>query len=108
MASEKTSGKGNGPGDPSSPAHPNKLNAEEILTAVGEAVYEWTLADDSVRWSGNAAKVLPVKDVAALHEGRRFAALIDPDSPMTRYDARYRQRRPRPWRRPAPIAPATA
>ncbi|MBB4303687.1 diguanylate cyclase (GGDEF)-like protein [Rhodobium orientis] len=89
MTSNETSrtAAGAAPDESADPACPDTLNAEEILTAVGEAVYEWTIADDRVRWSANAAEVLPVKNAAALHEGRRFAALIDPDSPLTRFDA---------------------
>jgi diguanylate cyclase (GGDEF)-like protein len=50
----------------------------DILAAAGAATYVWSVADDRVDWSGNAARLLGVADPALLGCGRDFARLIDP------------------------------
>ena len=60
----------------------------EILTAVGEVVYEWSIADDIIRWGANALDVLKVASLDADRaRGRAFAALLDPANLTSRHDA---------------------
>lgn len=60
--------------------------AEEILTSVGEAIYEWDTQTDQILWSGNAAQVLGVKDMSSFSTGLGYAALLDQDNLTSRYD----------------------
>jgi diguanylate cyclase (GGDEF)-like protein len=60
---------------------------EEILSAVGEVVYEWTIGDDAVHWGANAAEVLGLQSVEAIGSGRGFATLLDPANLTSRHDA---------------------
>jgi diguanylate cyclase (GGDEF)-like protein len=60
---------------------------DAIFAAVGEVPYEWQIDTDRIAWGRNAAAVLPVADAAALERGRSYAALIDPKSGPTRFDA---------------------
>ena len=70
-----------------SPAKRNdSVDADAVLQAVGEAVYEWTLDDDVLRWSNNAADLLRVAGADDIATGRRFAAQLDPKSPSNPYD----------------------
>lgn len=60
--------------------------ASGALQASGLAAYCWTLAGDQLAWSSNATSVLETA-TAGLCSGRQFAALIDPSSGVSRYDA---------------------
>jgi diguanylate cyclase (GGDEF)-like protein len=59
----------------------------DILTAVGEAVYDWAIADDSIRWSANAGDVLRIENAKELATGRAFNRLLDPENLSSRQDA---------------------
>lgn len=63
------------------------FDAGAILAAVGGVAYEWTIADDRIRWDAAAAEVLGVPSLAAIATGRDFAALLDPASTTSRHDA---------------------
>ncbi len=63
------------------------LDAGAILTAVGGVAYEWTIADDRIRWDAGAAEVLGVPSIGKIATGRDFAALLDPASTTSRHDA---------------------
>ena len=63
------------------------LDAGAILAAVGGVAYEWTIADDRIRWGAGAAEVLGVPSVEAIATGRDFASLLDPASTTSRHDA---------------------
>ncbi len=63
------------------------LDAGAILAAVGGVAYEWTVADDRIRWDQGAAEVLGVPSVETIATGRDFASLLDPASPTSRHDA---------------------
>ncbi len=63
------------------------LDTGAILAAVGGAAYEWTIADDRIRWGAGAAEVLGVPSVDAIATGREFAGLLDPASTTSRHDA---------------------
>jgi diguanylate cyclase (GGDEF)-like protein len=61
--------------------------AREILTAVGEVVYEWSIADDTIRWGANVLDVIKVAAIEAIATGRGFAALLDSTNLTSRHDA---------------------
>ena len=64
----------------------DEIDAHAIMTSVGEAAYEWTIADDKMRWDTNAISVLGIASLEAISTGRAFAALIDPASTASRGD----------------------
>jgi diguanylate cyclase (GGDEF)-like protein len=59
----------------------------DILTAVGETTYEWTIGDDAIRWGGNAAAVFGIAALDPPATGRDYATLLDPANLATRHDA---------------------
>ncbi len=63
------------------------LETSAILAAVGGAAYEWTIADDRIRWDAGAAEVLGVPSIEAIATGHDFASLLDPASTTSRHDA---------------------
>jgi len=60
--------------------------AQDILSSVGTATYEWAIPADRLAWSDNAANVLGV-EARQLGSGRAYAQLMTPDSPAGRYEA---------------------
>lgn len=73
-------------GAPPRGAAGDAVDGSSIMTAIGEAVYDWTLADDVIRWSDNVAAVLGYPG-AAIATGRAYAALLDHRSLTSRQDA---------------------
>jgi diguanylate cyclase (GGDEF)-like protein len=71
----------------SRPPLADAAGVSDILTAVGETAYEWTIGDDVIRWSGNAAAVFGIASTNPLATGRDYAALLDPANLATRHDA---------------------
>jgi diguanylate cyclase (GGDEF)-like protein len=63
------------------------LDASGIVASVGEAPYEWLIDTDVLKWGENAASVLNVADPGTIATGRGFARLLDPNTPLSRYDA---------------------
>jgi diguanylate cyclase (GGDEF)-like protein len=63
------------------------VGAREILTAVGEVLYDWSIADDAIRWGANAIEVLKVDSLDRIATGRGFAKLLDPANLTSRHDA---------------------
>ncbi|MBZ8132860.1 diguanylate cyclase domain-containing protein [Afifella sp. IM 167] len=61
--------------------------AQAILTEIGETVYEWDLVSDRLRWASNAARALGIPELKDISTGKRFDALVDPDSLMNRTQA---------------------
>jgi diguanylate cyclase (GGDEF)-like protein len=61
--------------------------SEEILTTVGEVVYEWTIGDDGIRWGANVADVLGLKSAESIASGHGYAGLLDPANLTSRHDA---------------------
>lgn len=62
----------------------------EILTLVGETVYDWSLADDAIRWGANAASVFGLASTDGIATGHQYAALKDSVGEETRFDAIFR------------------
>ena len=65
----------------------NAKTMQSILTTVGEAVYNWTVATDELKWGVNASEVLKGADGGQLQTGQGFAGLIDAAMSNARYDA---------------------
>jgi diguanylate cyclase (GGDEF)-like protein/PAS domain S-box-containing protein len=65
---------------------PGSLDAAEVLASVGEAAYEWRLDSDTLTWSGNAAAVLGIADVAEIASGRSFAQKVEAESGQSRFE----------------------
>ena len=59
-------------------------DAAEVLKAIGDVAYEWLLDTDALVWSGNAASVLGVADIAS---GRSFAQKVEAQDGQSRLDA---------------------
>jgi diguanylate cyclase (GGDEF)-like protein len=62
-------------------------DARDILTAVGEVLYDWTIADDTIRWGANALDVLGVGSIEQIVTGRNFGRLLDPENLSSRHEA---------------------
>jgi diguanylate cyclase (GGDEF)-like protein len=56
------------------------------MEATGLAAYCWTIANDALLWSPNAAAVLEAAP-DAIRSGRRYASLVDPAAGTTRFEA---------------------
>ena len=56
-----------------------------ILAGCGLVAYDWTIADDALRWSANVAEIL--KTPAPPASGRAYAQLVDAGGAATRYEA---------------------
>ena len=59
--------------------------ARDILTMIGEVVYDWSHDGDRLRWSNNAFEVLETDVVARFSSGQAFADHITPDTIAARY-----------------------
>jgi diguanylate cyclase (GGDEF)-like protein len=57
------------------------------LASVKQAAYHWTIADDRLQWSSNAAEVLGISQTTLINSGRGYASLLDPDNFASRYEA---------------------
>src|SRR5215217_6371433 len=67
--------------------HHGPLDPRKVLTSIGEVVYDWDLARDTLTWGANAAEVLGVADRARLASGAGFALMVDSGSGETRHEA---------------------
>jgi len=65
---------------------PGSLDTARILTSVGEAAYEWRLDTDTLIWSGNAAAVLGIANIADIASGRGFAQKVEATDGQGRFD----------------------
>ncbi len=59
---------------------------QEALVAVDEAVYEWVVSSDELKWSENAVSALGFSDISTVLTGRQFGSLLDPDNFTNRYE----------------------
>lgn len=58
-----------------------------LLSSIGEVVYSWDVQSDLLAWGPNAAEVLGALPERAMTRGIGFAALVEPGSGPSRYDA---------------------
>lgn len=84
VSENQSSGVANRTARPVSELAPEKVSS--VLGAVSQAVYEWTLGDDVIRWSGDAEMVLGVSDRSVISSGRSYATFLDPDNTTSPYD----------------------
>lgn len=63
------------------------LDPRSLLSSLGEVVYSWDIASDALNWGPNAAQVLGALPDKAMTRGIGFAALVEPGSGPSRYDA---------------------
>ena len=61
------------------------LNARDILTSIGEVVYDWHSRDDRLRWSSNAIEILQTNVLSSFRTGQDYANHITPDTIGARY-----------------------
>jgi diguanylate cyclase (GGDEF)-like protein len=59
--------------------------ARDILTSLGEVVYDWSASGDRLRWSSNASEVLGTNVLETFGTGMHFTASITPDTIAARY-----------------------
>lgn len=62
-------------------------DARQILSSIGEVVYEWDIATDRLTWGPNLAEALGAIASADLGVGLAFAERIAPESGSSRYEA---------------------
>ena len=63
------------------------VDAAQIFASVGDVPYEWQIASDILRWGANVRSTLGLLDTVEIGTGRAFAQLLDPNSPLSRFDA---------------------
>lgn len=61
------------------------IKARDILTSIGEVIYDWQASGDQLRWSSNAAEVMQANVVASCPTGQAFADRVTPDTIGARY-----------------------
>lgn len=54
---------------------------------VGEASYDWDLASDGIRWSGDVGDVTGIRDLERISTGTGYAEFLFPGSESSRYEA---------------------
>ena len=74
-------------GTPDAPSAGSPIDAQEIFASVGEVAYQWRLDTDAIAWGPNVGDALSIRDPAAIATGRSFAALVDPNSGLSRSEA---------------------
>lgn len=75
-------------GHPESTAtHRAPLDPRAILTSIGEVVYDWDIATDTISWGVNAAEVFGLSDVSALSTGKAYALCVEPETGPTRHES---------------------
>jgi diguanylate cyclase (GGDEF)-like protein len=62
------------------------IDASRIVASVGELPYEWRVDTDRLNWGDRASDVLGIADMATIATGRGFAQLLDPHTPVSRFD----------------------
>ena len=63
-----------------------QFDLTQILASVGEVAYDWCIDTDVLLWSGNAAEVLLIRDIAAVSSGRAYAQLLETENAQARFD----------------------
>lgn len=74
-------------GEARSRARQPGASVSALLSELGETLYEWDLETDRLRWAANAGAVLGADDPARFSTGRKFGALVDPESLTDRHQA---------------------
>ncbi|EFL87998.1 bifunctional diguanylate cyclase/phosphodiesterase [Ahrensia sp. R2A130] len=61
-----------------------RFSADGVLNSVGEAVYEWNLANDYLDWSTGTSDLLGITDTGMMMTNRNWEALLVPGSVNSR------------------------
>lgn len=70
-----------------SPADSEVIDPRSLLSSIGEVLYNWDIASDTLSWGPNAVDLLPGVPQHVLDSGLSFAGLVEPGSGRSRYDA---------------------
>ena len=62
-------------------------HASKVLSSVGETVYEWDIAKDTLNWADNAPGLLGIENPAEIASGREYTRLVAPHSSTNRNEA---------------------
>ena len=62
------------------------LDPRAILTSLGEVVYDWDVAADTISWGLNAADVFGISDLSLPASGKAFALATESESGSTRHE----------------------
>lgn len=62
------------------------LDPRAVLTSIGEVVYDWDIASDSIAWSANAADVFGLPDMTLFACGAAFGLACEDSAGRTRHD----------------------
>ncbi len=63
-----------------------QTDLDQILSATDCLAYEWSLEDDTLKWSGDAARFFNLDAGSRIGSGREYAALLQDKSAKNRYD----------------------
>jgi diguanylate cyclase (GGDEF)-like protein len=66
------------------------LDPRKVLTAIGEVVYDWDLANDEIAWGANAVEVLGVRGLSEIATGAAFALRTECGAGKSRHEAVFR------------------
>jgi len=83
----KSAKSGRAPATGTKKSAPKNAGAMNILTSIGEVMYDWSLADDVIRWGGNARDVLKIESLETISTGKKFNALLSADNLSTPQDS---------------------
>lgn len=64
-----------------------RVDPRNLLSSIGEVVYNWDIQSDALSWGPNASEVLGAIPDTAMSRGLGFAGLVEPGSGRSRYDA---------------------
>lgn len=64
----------------------NDVSIERLLAAIGEAGYWWSIPDDTIAWSDNAASLFGLASVEPIATGKGFARLLDGTNLVSRHE----------------------
>jgi diguanylate cyclase (GGDEF)-like protein len=66
---------------------PSQVDPRSILSSIGEAVYDWDIATDTLSWSATALTIFGLENGDRISTGLAFSKIVDPVSPSTRSEA---------------------
>jgi diguanylate cyclase (GGDEF)-like protein len=75
---------------PTAVAETDAPDPRKILDSLGEAVYDWDIHSDRIRWGPNAAAVFGLGAIEAISAGRLYAECLSHDSESSRQEAIFR------------------
>lgn len=67
-------------------ARPGNPSSSNIVSAVGDVTYRWTISDDRIEWGEGVEALLGVANVRRLDSGRNFGSLCVSQKGSSRYE----------------------